>query len=243
MSTKLVDDTKLTAIGNAIRTKGGTQALLTLDEMPQAIDDLPSGGGGFDWSQLQGITIQQHDTSNPITALDLTGMDTSGFLTFYNMFGNLTHLASLDVSTVDLTSAKALNYMFYYCQALTSLDLRTFDTSNVTNMSNMFRNCSALESIYFPKFDSTHLTVSSSVTDMYKSDNALAALILATDKTTVQQIPNSFYSMGLPTSTIVYVPDALVSDYKAATNYSYIEDRIKGVSELPQKYKTLYGLS
>lgn len=45
MSIKLVDDTKITAIGNAIRTKGSTQALLTLDQMPQAIADLPSGGG------------------------------------------------------------------------------------------------------------------------------------------------------------------------------------------------------
>ena len=37
---------KLTAIGNAIREKGGTTELLTLDAMPDAIANLPSGGGG-----------------------------------------------------------------------------------------------------------------------------------------------------------------------------------------------------
>lgn len=42
----LVTGSKLTAIANAIRTKGGTQAQLTLDQMPQAVADLPSGGGG-----------------------------------------------------------------------------------------------------------------------------------------------------------------------------------------------------
>lgn len=36
---------KLSAIGNAIREKGGTTELLTLDAMPDAIANLPSGGG------------------------------------------------------------------------------------------------------------------------------------------------------------------------------------------------------
>lgn len=36
---------KLSAIGNAIREKGGTTELLTLAEMPDAIANLPSGGG------------------------------------------------------------------------------------------------------------------------------------------------------------------------------------------------------
>lgn len=37
---------KLSAIGDAIRTKGGTTELLKLDDMPAAITNLPSGGGG-----------------------------------------------------------------------------------------------------------------------------------------------------------------------------------------------------
>ena len=40
----LVTGSKLTAIANAIRTKGGTSSPLTLDQMPQAVADLPSGG-------------------------------------------------------------------------------------------------------------------------------------------------------------------------------------------------------
>ena len=35
-------------------------------------------------------------------------------------------------------------------------------------------------------------------------------------------------------NAIIYVPDALVNDYKAATNWSTYADRIKGISELPE---------
>ena len=41
----LVTGSKLTAIANAIRTKGGTQAQLTLDQMPQAVAAIPAGSG------------------------------------------------------------------------------------------------------------------------------------------------------------------------------------------------------
>ena len=37
---------KLSAIGAAIREKGGTTELLTLAQMPYAIAALPTGGGG-----------------------------------------------------------------------------------------------------------------------------------------------------------------------------------------------------
>lgn len=44
----IVTSSKLTAIADAIRTKGGTSSPLTLDQMSQAVSDLPSGGGGTD---------------------------------------------------------------------------------------------------------------------------------------------------------------------------------------------------
>lgn len=40
----------------------------------------------------------------------------------------------------------------------------------------------------------------------------------------------------------VYVPDALVDSYKKATNWVTIADQIKPISDLPQEYKTIYGL-
>lgn len=40
----IVSNSKLTALANAIRTKGGTSAQLTVDGMAQAVADIPTGG-------------------------------------------------------------------------------------------------------------------------------------------------------------------------------------------------------
>jgi hypothetical protein len=39
----------------------------------------------------------------------------------------------------------------------------------------------------------------------------------------------------------MYVADSMVDAYKEATNWSTVADKIKGISELPQEYKSLYG--
>lgn len=49
MSKVILNDTTLTAIAEAIRTKGGSQEQLLPSEMPAAIANLPSGGGGVSW--------------------------------------------------------------------------------------------------------------------------------------------------------------------------------------------------
>ena len=46
MANVLVNDTSLTAIGNAIREKNGETTLYKPAEMATAITNLPSGGGG-----------------------------------------------------------------------------------------------------------------------------------------------------------------------------------------------------
>ena len=45
MSKVILNDTTLTAIAEAIRTKGGSQEQFLPSEMPAAIANLPSGGG------------------------------------------------------------------------------------------------------------------------------------------------------------------------------------------------------
>ena len=60
---------KLTAIADAIRTKGGTTNLLTLAEMPQAIADLPSGGAAI----TDGIVVKARDADGFPTEADVYG--------------------------------------------------------------------------------------------------------------------------------------------------------------------------
>ena len=260
----IVTGSKLTAIANAIRTRGGTQAQLTLDQMPQAVADIPGGGGGgFDWSQITGgLRFLPAATQ---TALDLRGMDTSTFTTLGSMFRQCTTLTSLDLSnwdtshvtamgamfyqcsaltSLDLSSFDTINvtdmaYMFYSCPALTSLDLGSFDTSNVTDMSNMFYWCTHLTSLNLSGFDTGRVTSASS---MFGSCTALQDVIWS-QKNTVQPLPVSASSAGLTynNSAKFYVPDALVNDYKAATNWSEIASRIYSINDLPQAVATLYA--
>lgn len=72
MANYVVSDSNLTAIANAIRTKGGTSAQLEFpDDFIAAIGDIPSGGGGL--SGVDGGTYtaaSETDTfSVPVTAL------------------------------------------------------------------------------------------------------------------------------------------------------------------------------
>lgn len=77
----------------------------------------------------------------------------------------------------------------------------------------------------------------------FSGDNALQALIFP-DITAVPTVSNSnawTNSNLLPTKTghgFIYLPDSLVEEAKAATNWTVVADSIKGLSELPTEEQT-----
>lgn len=99
---KVVDadvlDADLSAIGNAIRSKTGTSELLTLDEMPTAIEGIETGGGG--------------DTSME-----------DGLIT-----GTLTEYTNDRVESVkDYKFYKHTNLLYVNCEKVTILGVNVFD--------------------------------------------------------------------------------------------------------------------
>ena len=140
---------KLTAIGDAIRAKTGGSDMLTLDEMPDEIASIKSGG--FDFTQLSFVNNQTYadqyifDTS--LTTLDLTGIVIDKPFSLSNAFKKLINLQSVVLTGFDTSNVTNMSSMFSNCASLTSLDLTGFDTSNVTNMSGMFYNCASLTSL------------------------------------------------------------------------------------------------
>ena len=46
MSKYVIDSSTVTSIADAVRTKGGTTDLIEVSDIPTAITNLPSGGGG-----------------------------------------------------------------------------------------------------------------------------------------------------------------------------------------------------
>lgn len=284
----LVTGSKLTAIANAIRTRGGTQAQLTLDQMPQAVADIPGGGGGFDWSQIKGgikfsnaatqtaLDLRGMDTStfttmesmfsncsyltsvnmsgldtgavttmssmfsgcSGLTSIDITDLDTSAVKDMYSMFAGCRSMTSLDVSGFDTHLVTTMGYMFNNCQQLTSLDLWNFDTAAVTNMYSMFASCSHLTSLNFSNIDTSAL---SSMNNMFQYDYRLTDVIWSQNTSQVQPLPTAPTSSTIPYMLKFYVPDSLVNDYKAATNWSTIASQIYPISDLPASVAALYA--
>ena len=140
MPDRVVSSSKLTAIANAIRTKAGTQNSMTLDEMPTAIANIPSGGGGT-------IDLTGYSGTNWNAAIAPL-LDTSGMTDMSNMFYYQTTATSIDVTNFDTSNVTDMNHMFTDCLALTSLNLVSFRTSQVTNMEAMFFHCRNLSTIY-----------------------------------------------------------------------------------------------
>ena len=109
---------------------------------------------------------------------------------------------------------------FYNCSALTSIDLPA-----VTSISSSaFSGCSALTSIDLP-------AATSIGTNAFQKCTKLTRVILRNTSQVVSLSNTSAFSNA--NSAIIYVPDALVDNYKAATNWSTYASRIKGLSEIP----------
>lgn len=100
------------------------------------------------------------DGCTNISALNVTGFDTSIVEYFNYMFRGCATLTSLDVTNFNTSAGRYTNYMFRECRSLESLDLRNFETKNVTNMYAMFYNCQEIEEILIDpvKFDTSKVT-------------------------------------------------------------------------------------
>lgn len=127
-----------------------------------------------------------------------------------------------------------------YFPNLTSTNTRVFYDSRIkwANLPklkeidiNLFES-SEIESAYIPNA----ITISSSA---FRDCSYLKAVIITqTNQICVLDGTTNFNF----DSNLIYVPDSMVEQYKVATNWVVIASQIKGLSELPQQYKDLYGI-
>lgn len=128
MSKVFIEESTLTAIGNAIRAKDGSTALIAPLNMANAITNLPSGGGGGD-----GITV-------PSEVFILTGdlknkFSSSSWNWFFEDYKDI-------ITTVDISS---LSNAFYGNQAVKTIPI-VFNMSGYNNpLSSAFKDCFYLE--------------------------------------------------------------------------------------------------
>lgn len=111
---------KLTAIGDAIRAKTGSNDKLTLDGMASAIANISTGGGGIESSDLA----------------------FTGNLEYFNYNGILNNLLSKYSTQCSFTNVNNLNHAFYYSH-MSDLPITIIgDLNNTCDLSYCFYNCS-----------------------------------------------------------------------------------------------------
>lgn len=121
-----IEDTTLTAIGDAVRAKGNTSDLIKVSELADAITNLPSGGGGD--IEVEPIVLSNSQSYG-------CGGELAG--TYLDLFGDT-------VSTKDITNAS--NMFYGYTAKSIPFDIN-FKTGLSIATSNMFDLCENLETL------------------------------------------------------------------------------------------------
>ena len=126
MAKVFIEETTLTSIGDAIRDKAGTNELIGPLDMPNAILNLPSGGGG----------------DLPEEAFNITGQCLyrfayNGWNWFVDTFGN-------QITTKNISN---LDHMFYNSNKLTNIPFDINITNTTTDTSQCFAMCDKLTNV------------------------------------------------------------------------------------------------
>lgn len=212
----IIDGAILTDIADAVREKTGTTDPIVPENMAEMLRNVEGDyergyAEGYEKgdSNMDGILTRRATTirNNRITYLGI------------EVFRNYESLAVVDFPSV--TSA-GVN-IFYACYALHTVNL----PSLISISSNMFAYSSLLKRLDFPSVES----ISGGA---FSGCSRLVTVILRKADTvcTLENV-SAFSGTSIAKGTgFVYVPDDLVEQYKAATNWSTYANQIKPISEL-----------
>ena len=194
----IVSNSKLTAIGNAIRSKTGKTASLTLDQMANEISNISTGGVGGSENRLKKLLDAVKHCSYLFTYYEGTSVedlisysDTENVTDMEYMFEYCSNLQTIpQLNTSKVTDTK---YMFRACTNLQTIP--QLNTSNVTNMKYMFERCNNLQTI--PLLDTSKVTTMSYMfDDCYKlSTIDITSMDKITSANYLSYFANSCYSL------------------------------------------------
>ena len=252
---------KLTAIGDAIRSKTGGSDLLTLDEMPQEIQSIQTGGGGdtaLADSILSGTaTSYSSDTLVKLKGYSFMGCEKLTSLICPNVtsLGNYCFNGCGQLSTVTIKweqVSKLPNYGFKDCKLLTSPT--TFPA--VTEVGQSCFDASGFETLIFPNltkatsygcFSTSSVSSFQHLTKMavekkcsfgsscFQNQGKLEALILSANEASTLSASNAFKNSAIANGTgYIYVPQALIEQYKVATNWVTYASQFRAIEDYPE---------
>lgn len=230
---------KLTAIGDAIRSKTGGSDLLTLDEMPQEIQSIQTGGGGetdtaladsiidgtvATYSSDAVTSIQQYRFSySRLTSASFPNVTSVALSAFYNC-SSLQSVNLPKATCVGSTFYSSSSSAFYYCYSLVDISIPL-----VNNLGTQcFYGCSSLQRIDLPSVEGIGLNV-------FRSCSKLDTVILRNDAVVTLSNISSFTSTPIANGTgYIYVPQALIEQYKVATNWVTYANQFRAIEDYPE---------
>lgn len=202
MAKYLVNDSSLTAVADAIRTKGGTSEALSFpDGFVSAVEGIQAGGGGDDLLLMR--------ISDTLTNVDI---DMQGLTLLERAFNSCSKLETVKLSNVAINDYGS-RYAFLGCSSLKKAEISFVGGSSLPSFT--FQDCSQLKEVIL---ECTHLDGSS----MFKA-SALNILVLKANRVVTIGNINAFNSTPFAsggTGGTVYVPSALIEQYQQATNWS-----------------------
>lgn len=262
MAKVFIEETSLTAIGDAIRAKtGGTEALTVPTGMVDAIASIETGGGGSGGNDIQ--AIEDGFLNHTYPAGDYVN-DRIDWTIYPYQFSHNTGLTSVNLPNVIIIDEKA----FFACSNLTEVIAPKADTINTYAFTESgikkayfpnwaqitgytFVSCQQLESVYLPKATESYTTAFSNCpaltrvdlpvvrninTRLFQNCRALTTLILRNASQVVTLAStNAFSGSGIATGTgYVYVPQALIEEYKTATNWATFAAQLRAIEDYPE---------
>ncbi len=238
-------DAGLTSIANAIRAKSGTSAQLNFPNgFTDAVKEIQSAKP----EQTKTVDITQNGTTT-VTP------DNGNVLSDVTVNVNVPSETEAEDALVNRSIKAYTNdrlisvgaYAFCFCSDLTDVTMNKVETIGVSAFNNCrklskanfplvtsitssaFVSCSSLKRIEFPLVTSLGATV-------FQQCSSLNTLIIRTPNDVCSLAATSSFN-GTPIASgngYIYVPDNLVDQYKAATNWTVYANQIKPLSELQE---------
>ena len=252
MSLVTIDDSYLTAIGNAIRAKNGATTTYKPSEMAAAISAIETGDSGLLLSAYWNDTLTGAISDDTITKIpssafanypsikrEITSASFSNALTVGNNVFNF----NPTIQTIYLPNAISVGYdVCYQCRALESFiapkatfktltrdslaDL-TQQTPPSNDQSNSFLGCVSLKKVDIYDVDYTFYP------GFFDGCNALETVIL---RKTSGLVGTGYYTYpNLNTyNCYVYVPASLLAEYQASEHWAAYASKFRAIEDYPE---------
>ena len=222
---------KMTAIANAIRSKTGKEDKLTLEQMATEIEGIQTGGESCDHA-MEDSLVARNSTEYVNNSVESIGYQA------FRYYGSLKRCSFANVKTVS-------SYAFSECDALEQINI----PNAITLGGRMIGGCSSIKTLHLPKVTTLAdyaLAQSGLVKVKFDAITRIApktfaacsnfeTLILATPTLVTLANVSAFDNTLIANGTgYIYVPKALIEDYKVATNWITFANQFRAIEDSPE---------